>query len=110
MPSPSPHAPGSVHGDFVFDRVRPVPELRCVLHEVTHRPTGAQIIHIGNDDPENLFCLSFRTLPISSNGVAHILEHTVLCGSEKFPIKDPFFAMTRRSLHTFMNALTGADF
>ena len=67
-------------------------------------------MHIGNDDPENLFCLSFQTLPDSSNGVAHILEHTVLCGSKKFPVKDPFFAMTRRSLNTYMNALTGQDF
>src|SRR5262249_11668956 len=65
---------------------------------------------IENDDPENLFCLSFQTRPSSSNGVAHILEHTVLCGSEKFPVKDPFFAMTRRSLNTYMNALTGQDF
>jgi Zn-dependent M16 (insulinase) family peptidase len=67
-------------------------------------------MHIANDDPENLFCLSFQTLPNSSNGVAHILEHTVLCGSKKFPVKDPFFAMSRRSLNTFMNALTGQDF
>ncbi len=67
-------------------------------------------MHIANDDPENLFCLSFQTLPNSSNGVAHILEHTVLCGSDKFPIKDPFFSMTRRSLNTYMNALTGQDF
>lgn len=67
-------------------------------------------MHIANQDPENLFCLSFQTLPSTSNGVAHILEHTVLCGSEKFPIKDPFFSMTRRSLNTYMNALTGQDF
>ncbi len=67
-------------------------------------------MHIDNEDPENLFCLSFQTLPSTSNGVAHILEHTVLCGSEKFPVKDPFFAMQRRSLNTFMNALTGSDF
>src|SRR4029078_9959759 len=60
--------------------------------------------------PENLFCLSFQTLPHKSDGVAHILEHTVLCGSKKFPVKDPFFCMTRRSLNTFMNALTGSDF
>ncbi|HEY4254736.1 MAG TPA: insulinase family protein, partial [Chlamydiales bacterium] len=60
--------------------------------------------------PENVFCLSFQTLPSSSNGVAHILEHTVLCGSKKFPVKDPFFSMTRRSLNTFMNAFTGQDF
>ena len=67
-------------------------------------------MHIENEDPENLFCLSFQTLPATSDGVAHILEHTVLCGSQKFPIKDPFFSMSRRSLNTFMNALTGSDF
>lgn len=87
-----------------------IPELQCTLREFIHLPTGAQVIHIGNDDPENLFCLSFQTLPNSSNGVAHILEHTVLCGSKKYPIKDPFFSMTRRSLNTYMNALTGPDF
>ncbi|MDN3507764.1 MAG: insulinase family protein, partial [Simkaniaceae bacterium] len=68
------------------------------------------VMHIANDDPENLFCMSFRTYPENSNGVAHILEHTVLCGSEKFPVRDPFFSMHRRSLHTFMNAMTGSDF
>src|SRR5207244_550119 len=68
------------------------------------------IMHIANDDPENLFCLSFQTIPTNSSGVAHILEHTVLCGSKKFPVKDPFFGMQGRSLNTFMNALTGADF
>lgn len=85
-------------------------ELQSTLIELVHEPSGARIMHIANDDPENLFCLSFQTLPNSSNGVAHILEHTVLCGSKKFPVKDPFFAMSRRSLNTFMNALTGQDF
>lgn len=96
--------------DFLVTKAKEIPELQCELLELVHLPTGAQVMHLANDDPENLFCLSFRTLPDSSNGVAHILEHTVLCGSEKFPVKDPFFAMTRRSLNTFMNALTGSDF
>ena len=56
------------------------------------------------------FAFPSKLFPRASNGVAHILEHTVLCGSKKFPVKDPFFAMSRRSLHTFMNALTGSDF
>jgi Zn-dependent M16 (insulinase) family peptidase len=102
--------PGQKYGDFELTRLTEIKELKCVLSELVHLPTGAHIMHIGNDDPENLFCLSFRTLPLSSNGVAHILEHTVLCGSKKFPIKDPFFSMNRRSLNTFMNALTGSDF
>ena len=96
--------------DFVVKKVMPLGELKATLIEMEHRPSGAQIMHIENDDPENLFCLSFETLPYNSNGVAHILEHTVLCGSRKFPVKDPFFAMIRRSLNTFMNALTGSDF
>lgn len=95
---------------FALTKSTPLHELGCILHELVHVPTGAHIMHLANDDPENLFCLSFQTLPQNSNGVAHILEHTVLCGSKKFPVKDPFFAMSRRSLNTFMNALTGADF
>lgn len=100
----------SLYKDFKVTRIVPLPELQCILRELLHLPTGAKVLHIENDDPENVFCLSFQTLPSKSNGVAHILEHIVLCGSKKFPIKDPFFAMNRRSLNTFMNALTGSDF
>jgi Zn-dependent M16 (insulinase) family peptidase len=101
---------GQRYKDFEVTKCVDIPELQSRLIELVHLPTNAQVLHIANEDPENLFCLSFQTLPTSSNGVAHILEHTVLCGSEKFPVKDPFFAMTRRSLNTFMNALTGSDF
>lgn len=101
---------GERYGEFVVTKVVSLPELHCELTELRHLPTGAAVMHLGNDDPENLFCLSFKTLPYSSNGIAHVLEHTVLCGSKKFPIKDPFFSMSRRSLNTFMNALTGSDF
>lgn len=110
MPHSQLLTPGQQHFGFTLDRITEIPELKCILRELSHTATGAQVVHIENDDPENLFCLSFQTLPTTSNGVAHILEHTVLCGSQNFPIKDPFFAMTRRSLNTFMNALTGADF
>src|SRR5579863_2898175 len=98
------------YNNFRITKYTPIPELQSTLVELIHEPSGAKVMHIANDDPENLFCLSFQTLPNSSNGVAHILEHTVLCGSAKFPVKDPFFAMSRRSLNTFMNALTGSDF
>lgn len=103
-------AAGETYSDFVITKCLHLQELNCVLRELQHLPSGAQVMHIANDDPENLFCLSFQTFPSSSNGVAHILEHTVLCGSRKFPVKDPFFSMSRRSLNTFMNALTGSDF
>lgn len=101
---------GDRYGDFLLVKRTPIDELQLVLREILHVPSGAQVMHLENDDPENLFCISFRTLPHSSNGAPHILEHTVLCGSREFPVKDPFFAMSRRSLNTFMNALTGSDF
>ncbi len=101
---------GYTYHDFQLTKSLEIPELQCHFYELIHLPSGAQVMHIANDDPENLFCLSFQTHPDKSDGVAHILEHTVLCGSKKFPIKDPFFMMTRRSLNTFMNALTGSDF
>lgn len=101
---------GQYYHDFRITKIHEISELQCILYELTHEPSGAHIIHIANDDPENLFCLSFPTFPSDSKGVAHILEHAVLCGSKKFPVKDPFFAMNRRSLNTFMNALTGSDF
>ena len=112
MNQKSPHfrTAGQVYHHFKVTKVTGIPELHCQLIELIHLPSGAQVLHIANDDPENTFCLSFQTIPKTSNGVAHILEHTVLCGSKKFPVKDPFFAMQRRSLNTFMNALTGADF
>ncbi|MES2272616.1 MAG: insulinase family protein, partial [Chlamydiota bacterium] len=103
-------AVGQTYHGFVITQYLPLEELQSTLIELTHEPTGARVMHIANTDPENLFCLSLQTLPSSSNGVAHILEHIALCGSRKFPIKDPFFAMTRRSLNTYMNALTGQDF
>lgn len=101
---------GQLYHEFKLIKCVEIPELQCTLRELIHEPTGAMVMHIGNEDSENLFCLSFQTLPSSSNGAAHILEHTVLCGSKKFPVKDPFFSMNRRSLNTFMNALTGTDF
>ena len=95
---------------FLVENVVEIPEINCTLFELVHKKTGAKVMHIANDDVENVFSLAFQTIPTSSNGIAHILEHTVLCGSKKFPVRDPFFSMNRRSLNTFMNAMTGADF
>jgi presequence protease len=83
--------------------------IKSVLIDMEHLPTGARHIHIGNDDRENTFSVAFKTVPTDSTGVAHILEHTVLCGSRKFPVRDPFFSMLKRSLNTFMNAFTASD-
>mgnify|MGYP000847657357 FL=1 len=70
---------------------------------------GFPHIHLGSDSGEKVFMVAFRTVPEDSKGVAHILEHTALCGSQKYPVRDPFFMMIRRSLNTFMNAFTSSD-
>lgn len=79
-----------------------------VLH-YEHTATGAVHYHLACDHDEKVFLVALRTMPQDSTGVAHILEHTALCGSEKYPVRDPFFMMTRRSLNTFMNAMTSSD-
>jgi hypothetical protein len=97
------------HPAFEFLRSERIDSLNIDVAEYRHRKTGAQHIHITADNPENVFLVALRTVPEDSTGVAHILEHTVLCGSEKYPVRDPFFMMIRRSLNTFMNALTSSD-
>ncbi|BFM11947.1 insulinase family protein [Simiduia litorea] len=99
----------NAHSTFEFIRRQPVNSLNIVLEEYRHRNTGAQHIHIASDNNENVFLVALRTVPKDSRGVAHILEHTALCGSEKYPVRDPFFMMIRRSLNTFMNAFTSSD-
>lgn len=84
-------------------------ELNLNLIQLTHDNTGARMVHLQNDDPENMFSVGFRTPPEDSSGVAHILEHTALCGSKNYPVRDPFFSMLKRSLNTFMNAMTASD-
>ena len=101
--------PGGRLGSFLIKQNLPVPELNLTAITLLHEPTGARLLHLACDDPNNVFAVGFRTPPPDSTGVAHILEHTVLCGSQKYPVRDPFFAMLKRSLNTFMNALTAAD-
>ena len=86
-----------------------IESLNLTLEVYRHKITGAEHFHLANDDPQNVFMVAFRTVPMDSTGVAHILEHTVLCGSEKYPVRDPFFMMIRRSLNSFMNAFTASD-
>jgi len=99
----------ATHPAFEFLRSQQVASLNLVVEEYRHRRTGAQHIHLASDSPENVFLVALRTVPEDSSGVAHILEHTALCGSEKYPVRDPFFMMIRRSLNTFMNAMTSSD-
>lgn len=83
--------------------------LNLNVQHFRHIKTGAVHYHLASDSDENVFLVALRTVPEDSTGVAHILEHTALCGSERFPVRDPFFMMLRRSLNTFMNAFTSSD-
>lgn len=97
------------HSSFEHQRSGHIASLDIELHEFRHRETGTPHFHLAADNPENVFLVGLRTVPEDSTGVAHILEHTVLCGSERYPVRDPFFMMIRRSLNTFMNAFTSSD-
>lgn len=97
------------HSSFRWLRSQFIESLNLEVQEFEHTQTGAMHYHLASDSPENVFLVALRTVPTDSRGVAHILEHTALCGSEKYPVRDPFFMMLRRSLNTFMNAFTSSD-
>lgn len=99
----------SHHNAFELVKSKNIASLNIEYQEFLHKNTGAKHIHLAADSDENVFMAAFRTVPTNSKGVAHILEHVVLCGSEKYPVNDPFMAMTSRSLKTFMNAFTSSD-
>ncbi|KAL0099195.1 hypothetical protein PUN28_020044 [Cardiocondyla obscurior] len=101
---------GEVLHGFIVDEVANIDELFLTAVRLTHLSTGAQYLHLARDDTNNVFSIGFRTTPMDSTGLPHILEHTTLCGSERYPCRDPFFKMLRRSLATFMNAMTGPDY
>lgn len=86
-----------------------IEELKSDGYLLKHNKTGARVALLENDDENKVFCIGFRTPPKDSTGVAHIIEHTVLCGSEKYPIKDPFIELAKGSLNTFLNAMTYPD-
>ena len=103
------HAAGEKLHGFVIDRVTPLEDVRAMAYELTHEATGAQVLHLHADDPENLFAIGFRTPPADSTGVPHIIEHSVLSGSDRFPVKDAFNELSKGSLSTFLNAMTWPD-
>ena len=98
-----------VHPAFLPIRQHTIDSLNIRVEQYEHRNTGAMHYHLASDYNENVFLVALRTVPHDSTGVAHILEHTALCGSERYPVRDPFFMMLRRSLNTFMNAFTSSD-
>lgn len=96
------------HG-FCVDRVRESKELGGQLVEMHHEKTGAQLAWVDNGEVNKTFCVAFKTLPEDSTGVFHILEHSVLCGSAKYPVREPFVELMKSSMATFLNAMTFPD-
>ena len=97
------------HESFIPLHSERIDALNVRIEQFEHRDTGALHYHLAAHNPENVFLVALRTVPEDSTGVAHILEHTALCGSKRYPVRDPFFMMLRRSLNTFMNAFTSSD-
>ncbi len=87
----------------------PLPDIHSRGVYLRHKKSGARVALVLNDDPNKVFYIGFRTPPKDSTGVPHIIEHSVLCGSEKFPLKDPFIELAKGSLNTFLNAMTYPD-
>lgn len=88
---------------------RTITDLNSEGYILKHKKTGAKVVLLLNDDENKVFYIGFRTPPADSTGVAHILEHSVLCGSKNFPVKDPFIELAKGSLNTFLNAMTYPD-
>ncbi|KAK6334049.1 Mitochondrial presequence protease [Orbilia brochopaga] len=101
--------PGLKLRGFTLERAKHVPELELSALQFKHDKTGADYIHVARDDRNNVFCIGFKTNPPDATGLPHILEHTTLCGSKTYPVRDPFFKMLNRSLSNFMNAFTSSD-
>ena len=97
-----------IHG-FTVKKVTPIAALRGTAIELEHPASGARILHLHANDTENLFSISFPTPPLDDTGTPHILEHSVLAGSQRFPVREPFFEMLKSSMATFINAMTGPD-
>jgi len=94
---------------YRFLREKNVKELNSTAYFLEHIKSGARLFLLSNDDENKVFSIGFRTPPSDSTGVPHILEHSVLCGSKKFPVKDPFVELVKGSMNTFLNAMTYPD-
>jgi len=101
--------PGQKLNGYIVRGVAPLKNLRATAYQLEHEKSGAKLLHVHAQDSENLFCIAFKTPPSDDTGLPHILEHSVLGGSKKFPVKDPFKEMVNMSMATFINAMTYPD-
>ena len=101
--------PGTTCHGFAVERCETVPELDSDAYVLRHTVSGARLLYLACDDENKAFAIGFKTPPADSTGVFHILEHSVLCGSAKFPVKEPFVDLIKSSIQTFLNAMTYPD-
>lgn len=101
--------PGTTCHGFAVERRETVPELDSDAYVLRHTTSGARLLYLACDDENKAFAIGFKTPPADSTGVFHILEHSVLCGSAKFPVKEPFVDLIKSSMQTFLNAMTYPD-
>ena len=99
----------SIVNSFELLKEYDIPEINTKARYYQHAPTGARLLSLENDDENKVFGITFRTPPYDSTGVAHIMEHAVLCGSRKYPVKEPYVELMKGSLNTFLNAMTFPD-
>jgi len=100
---------GDIYYGFKLEDERKIDEVKSIGRVFTHVKSGARLISLENDDDNKVFSISFKTLPQNNKGIPHILEHSVLCGSKKFPVKEPFVEILKGSLNTYLNAATYPD-
>ena len=100
---------GKDYKGFILLKIEDVPDYKCKSVFLRHKRTGLEVFHLIKDDRENLFAFAFRTAAKDSKGTAHIMEHSTLCSSEKFPLKEPFTTLSGQSISTFLNAMTYPD-
>jgi Zn-dependent M16 (insulinase) family peptidase len=99
-----------IDGVWTVDSIDKIDFFEITSFKCTHVATGAKFVHLDCQDMDNAFAVLFRTPPDDHTGKPHILEHLATCGSESYPVRDPFMQMLKRSLNTYMNAWTGSDY
>ncbi|MDY6029724.1 MAG: peptidase M16, partial [Acidaminococcaceae bacterium] len=100
---------GAVKSGFKILSYEFIEEVHSHVYMMEHEQSGARLMYFGNDDDNKVFTIAFRTPVENNTGVPHILEHSVLCGSRKYPLKEPFVELVKGSLNTFLNAMTYPD-
>lgn len=100
---------GSTYHNFLVVDIQDLPELSGTAYIMRHKPTSARLMWIHTQDTNRSFTIGFKTPPANDTGVFHILEHSVLCGSKRFPVKEPFVSLIKTSMQTFLNAMTFPD-